>query len=135
MAEVDLDAVDASWDDSEEPSQAEESVDQLEAGWDELHQRRTATGKAAARKRKAAERAERQRAHAAETARKQKKKATKPKKEPSARSGTPPEHEREAAESAQPGQVLSTKRISPTVIAIAVLMLAGVVAIIAYGSR
>jgi hypothetical protein len=77
MPEVDLDKVDASWDD-DEPEPSGPDVNALDAGWDTPRARKNAADKAAARKDKARARKERQRARAEEATQKQKKKQKKP---------------------------------------------------------
>ena len=78
MAEVDLDALDKSWDDGEPDEGAGSDVDDLDSGWDDHGRPRTAAEKAVARKEKLRLRAERQRARVAAAAQKQKQKQKKP---------------------------------------------------------
>ncbi len=75
--DLDVDALDSSWDDDESQDDEDDDVDSLAGGWDSPKRGRTAAEKARARREKAWLKAQRRKAHAAEIAKKQKQKQPK----------------------------------------------------------
>jgi hypothetical protein len=129
MADVNLDDLDAGWEDDDD------DVDDVDAGWGEAggtrespeRPRRTAAEKAAARKAKLLARKERQRKRVEETARKQKQ------KQPKARLSAKPEKPRASNETSSAVAIRAMPKAQakwrPLMVAVPILM---VVAIVAY---